>query len=323
MGSLLIRALGLIVLLLAAATPGAAQTSTPLASSAFAGEGDVAGLVEIGGGRRIWLECRGAGSPVVILEAGAGNNADNWDVSTLPPGSEQTAVLPGVASFTRVCAYDRPGTIGNDLEHLSRSDPAPMPRTADDIVADLHALLQTAEIPGPYVLAGHSFGGLVARLFATRYPEEVVGLVLIDAAHEDYYAQQQEVMTPEQWAALVVPAGEEAFPGQERIDTDASAAQMRAAAEASSLWPMPLVVLTHGRPWEWPPDYPGIELEELWLPLQEQLAALVPDGRLVVAEQSGHFIPGDEPEVVTRTIRQVVEAVRDPASWGTPAATNP
>ena len=128
-----------------------------------------------------------------------GNDADTWDTVGLPPGSGQTAVLPGVAAFTRVCAYDRPGTI-LDFDHRSRSDPAPMPRTAGDIVADLHALLTAAAVPGPYVLAGHSFGGLVARLYAATYPDEVVGLVLVDAAHEDYYAAMREVLTPEQRA---------------------------------------------------------------------------------------------------------------------------
>jgi pimeloyl-ACP methyl ester carboxylesterase len=163
----------LLILPLGVPFPAVAQ-STPAAASPTAASGDFTGLVDIGGGRRLWLECRGEGSPTVILEAGAGNDADTWDAVGLPAASEQTAVLPGVAAFTRVCAYDRPGTI-LDLEHRSRSDPVPMPRIAGDIVADLHALLGAAAIPGPYVLAGHSFGGLVSRLYAATYPDEVVG----------------------------------------------------------------------------------------------------------------------------------------------------
>lgn len=303
--------LAVVALLLSGIIPTAAQSAPP-AATPMAATGDFAGLVDIGGGRQMYLTCRGQGSPTVILEAGAGNNADTWDTVGLSSGSEQTAVLPGVAAFTRVCAYDRPGTL-LDADHLSRSDPATMPRTADDVVADLHTLLDAAAIPGPYVLAGHSFGGLAARLYAATYPDEVVGLVLIDAAHEDYYDQVQTVLTPAQWAAF--SSAEEAFPGQERIDVDVSATEMRAAAVASQLRPMPLVVLTHGRPWDWPPGYPAADLEALWLPLQEQLAALTPDARLVVAEQSGHFIPGDEPEVVITEIRQVIEAVNDPGTW--------
>src|SRR3954470_4937719 len=161
-----------LLLMLSFPVPAVAQSATPAVALPTA-TGDFAGLVDIGGGRRLWLECRGQGSPTVILEAGAGNDADTWDTAGRAPDSGQTAVLPGVAAFTRVCAYDRPGTI-LDFDQRSRSDPAMMPRTAGDIVADLHALLTAAAIPGPYVLAGHSFGGLVARLFAATYPDEVV-----------------------------------------------------------------------------------------------------------------------------------------------------
>src|SRR5215211_138713 len=308
----------LIALLLSMPLPAVAQ-STPAASSPTAASGAFTGLVDIGDGRRLWLECRGEGGPTVILEAGAGNDADTWDTVGLPAGSEQTAVLPGVAAFTRVCTYDRPGTI-LDPDHRSRSDPVPMPRTAGDVVADLHALLGAAAIPGPYVLAAHSFGGLVARLYAATYPDEVGGLVLIDAAHADYYAAMREALTPEQRAEIARleeqgPPELADYPERERLDTDASAAQMRAAATRSPLRPLPLVVLTHGRPWDWPAGYPAAALEELWRPLQENLAALVPDGRLVVAEQSGHFIPGDQPDLVITAIEQVVDAVRDPSTW--------
>jgi pimeloyl-ACP methyl ester carboxylesterase len=265
--------------------------------------------------------CRGEGSPTVILEAGAGNDADTWDAVALGPDSEQTAVLPGVAAFTRVCAYDRPGTI-LDSDRRSRSDPAPMPRGAADMVADLHALLGAAAVPGPYVLAAHSFGGLVARLYAATYPDEVVGLVLVDSAHEEYYDQLRALLTPEQWAAFTAPPPDLVDdPVFERLDIDASTSAMREAAAASPLRPLPLVVLTHGRPFDWPAGIPSATLEASWLSLQEDLAALTPNSRLVVAERSGHFIPGDQPDLVIDAIHQVVEAVRDPSTWTTPRAT--
>ncbi len=316
----LLAALGLIVLLLGVPNSVVAQ-STPEVASPIAASGDFAGLVDIGGGREMYLMCRGAGGPTVILEAGAGNDGDTWDAVALEPDSEQTAVLPGVASFTRVCAYDRPGTI-LDPDRRSRSDPVPMPRGATAMVADLHALLTAAAIPGPYVLAAHSFGGLVARLYAATYPDEVVGLVLIDAAHEDYHDQLRALLTPSQWTTFTGPPPELADdPVFERLDIDASTSAMREAAAASPLRPLPLVVLTHGRPFDWPPGVPSAAVEALWLPLQEDLAALVPGGRLVVAEESGHFIQGDQPELVIAAIRQVVEAVRDPGTWATPQAT--
>jgi pimeloyl-ACP methyl ester carboxylesterase len=298
----------------AQSTPGVAVASPTAAS------GDFAGLVDIGGGRRMYLECRGEGAPTVILEAGAGNDADTWGAVALGPDAEQTAVLPGVAAFTRVCAYDRPGT-RLDPDRRSRSDPAPMPRGAADMVADLHALLGAAAVPGPYVLAAHSFGGLVARLYAATYPDEVAGLVLVDAAHEDYYDRLRALLTPAQWAAFTAPPPDLAGdPVVERLDIDASTGAMRQAAAASPLRPLPLVVLTHGRPFDWPPGVPAAAVEALWLPLQEDLAALAPGGRLVVAEESGHFIPGDQPDLVIAAIRQVVEAVRDPGTWDAPSS---
>jgi len=289
----------------------AAQAATPAPAV-----GDVAGLVDIGG-RSLYLECRGSGSPTVILEAGAGNNGQIWDTIALGPNSDETAVLPGVAAFTRVCAYDRPGTrVGPGPEYASRSDPVPQPRTAADVVADLHALLAAADVPGPYVLVGHSYGGLVARLFASTHPDEVAGLVLVDAAHEDYYAAARSLMTPDQWAAwLAAPPEFADDAASERNDVTASSEQMREAATASPLRPMPLVVLTRSRPLEFPAGFPADALEAAWRPRQDELVSLVPDARLVVAERSGHYIQIDEPEMVIEAVRQVVEAVRDPSTW--------
>src|SRR5215204_7505037 len=106
-----------------------------------------------------------------------------------------------MAETTRVCTYDRPGTVASIGEEIlpSRSDPIAQPRTAPEVVAELHTLLQAAEVPGPYVLAGHSLGGFFARLYAATYPDEVVGIVLVDA----YSELLESVMPPERWQALV------------------------------------------------------------------------------------------------------------------------
>jgi pimeloyl-ACP methyl ester carboxylesterase len=303
----------------------AAQTATPVAAN-----GDFAGLVDIGGGRRLWLECRGSGSPTVVLESGYGNRGDVWDIDALGPNSSATAVLPGVSAFTRVCAYDRPGTI-LDVSQRSRSDSAPQPRTVADAVADLHALLSAAGLPGPYVLVGHSLGGIINRLYAATYPDDVAGLVLVDSAHEDQNDRIQTVMTPEQWTAFdkiaqAAPTGLEDYPEFERIDFDASFAQMRAAASATPLRPLPLFVLSHGRPitvdlpaGTLPPGFPADALERTWQELQDDLAALVPGARHVIATKSGHYIQIEQPDLVIEAIRQVVAAVRDPSTWATPA----
>ena len=115
-----------------------------------------AGLIDIGARRKVYLECSGSGTPTVILESGYRNDADIWSAE-LEPG--MSPVFSQVARFTRVCAYDRPGTF-LDADHLGRSTAFPMPRTARDLVSDLHALLQAAHVPGPYVFAAHSFGGI-------------------------------------------------------------------------------------------------------------------------------------------------------------------
>lgn len=316
----------LIVLTLSLPMATIAQSATPASPSPSGASGDFAGLVDTGGGRRLWLECRGSGTPTVILEAGYPNTADVWDTVALGPGSGKTAVLPGVAAFTRVCAYDRPGTI-LDADHRSRSDPAPMPRTAADVVADLHALLHAVGIPGPYVLAGHSLGGIIVRLYAATYPDEVVGLVLVDASHEEQNVQFQAVLTAEQWAAFerLQQAGLEDYPELERMDFDASFSQLRAAAATHPLPPLPLVVLTRGVPMsaEMPPeaqaalpaDFPWQTFDAVWQALQDELAALAPGARHVIASKSGHYIQVEQPALVIEAIRQVVAGIRHPDTW--------
>jgi pimeloyl-ACP methyl ester carboxylesterase len=319
---------GVLAGLLATAAVVAAQSTPPPASPAA--QRDFAGRFDIGG-RQLYLECRGTGSPTVVLEAGAGDRADIWSTDLHQPAGSRPMVLPAVAGFTRVCAYDRPGTTAEVVPDVSpseagagflpsRSDPVPQPRTAEHAVADLHALLQAADIPGPYVLVGHSFGGLYVRLYAARDPDAVVGLVLVDATHEDVWVQFRARMTPAQWAAfetmqfnLEAPAE---YPALERIDFNTSTAQMRQARLDSPLRPLPLAVLAHGRPFEAPlPDWPGEATEQIMLAVQYDLAALVPNARLSIASDSGHYIHQDQPGLVSEAIRQVVAGVRDRDTW--------
>ena len=178
---------------------GASGPSTPAGDTAAgAADDEFAGLVDIGGGRRLYLECRGSGSPTVVFESGSGDAADIW--SYREEGSSETPVLPAVAEFTRVCAYDRPGTALQSGDP-SRSDPIDLPRPVSEIVADLHALLDAADVPGTYVLVAHSMGGLLARLYAGTYPDEVAGFVSVDAVHEIYYEAYQELLPPELYMA--------------------------------------------------------------------------------------------------------------------------
>ncbi|MFM0167891.1 alpha/beta fold hydrolase [Paraburkholderia sediminicola] len=317
-----------------------AQAAAPAATSP-ATSGDFSGRVDIGG-RSLYLECRGQGSPIVILEAGAMGRADVWSRDSLHPAGERTMVLPGVAEFTRVCAYDRPGTLGEVNPKLDprgplffpgRSDPVPQPRTTRDKVADLHALLSAAHVPGPYVLVGHSAGGLVVRLYASTYPDEVVGMVLLDTTHENTWRRFHEALAPAQWAqfeALTVKNQEmlDAYPEAEQwwtapLDDDASTGQVREARDGAPLRSMPLVVLAHGIPFAAPfQGWPSDKMERIMSALQKDLSQLASGARFKVAAKSGHNIHQDQPELVIAAIRQVVEAVRDPSVWS-PSPASP
>lgn len=281
-------------------------------------KGDFAGRIAIGGGRDLYLECAGNGRPVVVFEAGLRNRGDIWSVQP-DDGPRRTTVFPGVATFTRVCAYDRPGTtLGAD--QFSRSDPVRQPRTAKDAVADLHALLRAAKIPGPYVLVGHSTGGLIVRLYASTYPDEVAGMVLVDAIPET----MQTSLSAADWpvynrrALLDAPAPLAAYRDLETIDFVTSFEQMRRAAAAQPLRDVPLVVLSHDRPFDLPADLPADfkqAVERAWVEGQDRLAALLPDARHVAKTHSGHYIQLEQPQLVIDAIRQVVDAVRHPGSW--------
>ena len=125
------------------------------------------------GTHRLHLHCSGAGTPPVVFDAALGGSSLSW-----------TYVQPAVAGFTTACAYDRAG--------FGWSEAGPMPRTAGRIAAELHALLGTANIPPPYVLVGHSFGGLSIRAYAASHPEDVAGLVFVDPAHPEDWREPSE-----------------------------------------------------------------------------------------------------------------------------------
>ena len=122
-------------------------------------------MVDVGG-YRIHLHSMGEGGPTVVLDAGAGCDSLHWSL-----------VQPEVAKFTKVVAIDRAGN--------GWSDESPLERTIENIVEEMHTALHNAGIKGPYILVGHSFGGLDARLFASKYPDEVAGVVLVDSSHEE------------------------------------------------------------------------------------------------------------------------------------------
>ena len=171
------------------------------------------------GGRSLYLECAGKGGPTVVMDAGLGNIHETWD-----------AVAPPVRKLTRTCTYDR--------ANLGKSDAAPTPRTSAEVVADLHSLLKAAGVRPPYLLVGHSFGGLDVRLFAAQYPSEVSGVVLVDPTPTTFLDGECALVS----AALCqeLRAGSDPSENPERLDYVKSSAEVD---QAGPLPKVPVIVL--------------------------------------------------------------------------------
>lgn len=281
------------------------------------------------GGRRLHLCSTGEGSPTVVLDSGLPGTCLSW-----------WHVQPEVAKFARVVSYDRAG--------LGWSDPGPEPRTTERIVAELRELLAAANLPGPYVLVGHSFSGFTARLFAARYPDEVAGLVLVDPIY------------PREWMELSADDRRRLAAGARlgrRVARLAAFGVMRVylflisvgvlRADPRGDWvdsfrklPAGLVSVVRAF-WSQPKPYRTIASQVENLPVsaaqvaaaalptnlpvrvlsagntrperlreQEAVARFSAHGQHVLVAGSGHWIQLDQPEAVIAAIREVVEAAR-------------
>jgi pimeloyl-ACP methyl ester carboxylesterase len=273
-------------------------------------------LIDVGG-HRMHIDCRGVGSPTVVMDAGLGGASLDWSL-----------VQPALEATTRVCVYDRTG--------MGWSDPVSGPRAPSQLAAELHALLAAAGEPGPYVLVGHSLAGKNVRLFAGTFPDEVQGMVLVDARSEIIDQHMSADDTAGFNAALkdqatlysiarhvglarliggalidepLVPAAvarqmallqtnataiDETYrEGLARSSDDDALARQRLGA-------LPLVVIAAGE---------TISGLTGWSDAQEALAHLSKNGKLVVAG-SGHYVQLEQPDLVISAIQQVVAAAR-------------
>jgi pimeloyl-ACP methyl ester carboxylesterase len=217
-------------------------------------------------GISLHIRCGGAqrtGVPVVVLEAGGGNSADTWKDVQAP-----------IAEFARVCAYDRPG--------LGTSTSPDAPLSADAHIQLMSALLKAAGEQGPYILVGHSIGGVIAALYANANPRDVVGMVLVDSSHEQVNRRFREARV------------ESAAPSNSRVFIEALAKKPWRGT-------IPLVVLTRGKP-------PAIAARHpIWLELQRDWVTRSPNAKHIIAANSGHYIHNDEPHLVVNAVRSVVE----------------
>jgi pimeloyl-ACP methyl ester carboxylesterase len=262
-------------------------------------------VVEVNG-RKLWFECAGEGRPTVVLENGVGTDAASW-----------LSVFGRFAELSRVCRYDRAGL---GLTQQLGSPLGTTARTARDQVADLRGLLERARIGGPYVLVGHSWGGILVRLFAFEQQDDVAAVVLVDGSHPDSDRRFLAALPPQpaDENAAVAALRLELRPlaitdNPERLDFGQSRAEARAAA---SLGQTPLVVVTAGRNFGGGafPATTGRDLDAAWLEMQRQLAMLSTNSVHVVAEGSGHFVQLDgegRPDIVVAAVRAALEAARN------------
>jgi pimeloyl-ACP methyl ester carboxylesterase len=285
-----------------------------------ASSSDVKGVVDVGGGRQIYVECRGEGSPTAVLIAGKGNGADDWMQllrpddpvheargDDLPLGGELVhsaeAVFPQVAQFTRVCTYDRP----NVRAGADTTTPRDQPHTVDADVNDLAALFDAIGETGPKVLVAHSYGGVIALLYARTHPADVAGLVIVDALTDDI-AEVAEPDALAYWDRTNAMTSDQVREGVRVIDA------VRQIEAAPQLRAMPTIVLVSDKPWRadlLPADVrdKGISFTN-WT---DHLARFATgnNARLITNTHSGHDIHLYNPSLVVDEIRSVVGDVRE------------
>lgn len=289
-------------------------------------------LVRVGTGM-MHLQCQGADCPTVILDAGLAGCSLDW-----------TLVQEGVAAFTRVCAFDRPG--------YGWSEPRATERSSAVIVRELEELLGAADVAGPLVLVGHSFGGLNMRLFAARHRETVCGLVLVDASHTEglerlppaYWNAVRRKLRLARWLAPIgglrvadalglipetrllarlprraaIAARRHACRGRTIRTTcrelEDLAHSQRQVAAAGALDDLPVVVLTSSLTLHPARDLPpGVSIQEMrrvWRALQADLLRISSRSRQVLVADSGHYIALERPQAVIRAVHETVQLAR-------------
>jgi len=287
-------------------------------------------LIDVGG-RNLHFRVQGAGSPTVILEGGTGEGTIEW-----------TLVAPEIAKVTRVVSYDRAG--------LGWSDASTSPKTAEAAVEDLRAALEAQGIiDGPLVLVGHSLGGHYVRMFQYQHPEHVVGLVLVDAAHEEqrsrlpqeFHNEMKELDNSMAVAAKLSPFGfprltmttdgvAEVFPELLLLPETARSAwlqlmpgsAMQTFVEESKAFdgtceqvkeaavPLDELPLTVISSGKAPFEL-GESYTKAWLEMQAELAALSKNGTQRIVEDSGHYVQIERPDVVVEEVVGMVESLRN------------
>lgn len=284
--------------------------------------GDFSRSVDIGG-RSVYLTCQGQnrdGDAIIVLISGYHDSSDVWtatDVLDLRKPAVGPPVLPALAASHRVCAYDRPGTLryveGNPL--TDRSTPVGQPRTANDLVAELHDVRGAAAVPAPYVVVGHSLGGLIARAYAQKHADQVRGVVFVDAISASIPA-----VFGTRWPAYrdhglnppvdQMPVASMRSPDSERVDLDASIAEVLAGPPFPKV---PVAVLTKTEPFVGLQPLPGLPSDEtnrLYEKAQDDVVALAPATPQTFATGSDHYIQFSQPDLVVQAAELIERRAR-------------
>lgn len=234
-------------------------------------------------GRTMAFARQGSGTPTIVFESGLADNKEKW-----------TRVAAEVAKTTAVVTYDRAG--------YGASMSANGPRTAVEVVRDLREMLQAAGIKPPYVLVGHSLGGLYMQYFARQFPNEVAGLVLIESTHWDQMARMRRESPG---TMNMVTALSAVMEPHVRTEFDGSTAAEKQVRDAPALISMPVVVLTGTRR----NFVERGKFATAWYKLQKEEASTY-QAEHVIAEHSGHYVHQDQPELVVAAINKVVAQVK-------------
>ncbi|WP_249312923.1 alpha/beta fold hydrolase [Lederbergia citrea] len=220
-----------------------------------------------------------ASNPTIVFESGFGWNLNNW----LPIKDE-------VSTFANLFMYDRDG--------IGKSDRSEKPKHSLQIVENLRCLLKKANIKAPYILVGHSFGGIIIRLYAGKYPEEVAGVILIDSSHED-----QNIKMVPFWDKELQEDYFKGFSLESSLSTfEESLEQVRSV---NSLGTIPLTVLTGGsQPHHTPESW------VYWTTFQKELVNMSLNSKHIIVENAGHAIHIDNPNAVVEAIREMVMKIK-------------
>ena len=251
--------------------PAAEATSSPTPTPDL---NQVSGTFDIGDGRELYLRCSGTGSPTILLEAGDESGVSAW-----------TFVIPGLMAETQTCAYDRAG--------IGQSDSATGCRGLGELLGDLEALLAAAEIDGPYVLVGASGGGFLMAGFASRHPEDVAGLVLVETP---------KALTAESYPDIVPLIACDAPSNIERRDYLAVEHAVWDNRAEIGDFPMSIISYDYGDRAPGPDEETNVEDQRGWL-------VLSPNSTQTVVT-TGHDVANNEPQLVIDQILAVLEAAR-------------